>query len=445
MTDRPASTPSPGGPRAMLGLLGCAVASYTAVVGFRVALALAAVHAGLTPATIGIVLATFALVPMLLAVRGGQLIDQVGVATPMRVGTALSLGGALACALFPVPVVFALSAGLVGLGMMSFHLAMQHAAGELGGPSRRHANFNRLTMSFSISGLTGPPIVGLVIDRFGHRAAFALTATLLALVLLALWRMRIDRLLPPASASRASARPAPPDPEPSSTATVSPPPHAEGLAGPGGSALPPGQAGDPDGDPEGDPDARSRSSTFGLLGSPRLRRLLAASILTSAAWDVYQFVLPLHAGAIGLSASSVGLAVAGFSAGSLTVRLLMPRLVSRLRTTGWMKVALGVGVSAFALAPFASRIEVLLLLSFLIGVGPGIAQPLLMARLHDASPPGRAGEAAGLRMTLLSAMQLAVPIGLGLLAGVLGSAPLFWLYAIAAAAIGVALLRAERR
>lgn len=436
MTGRSVSAWPPGGGRALRRLLGCAVASYTAIVGFRVALALAAVHAGLTPATIGVVLATFALVPMLLAVRGGQLIDQVGVAAPMRIGTALSFGGTLACALFPVPVVFALSAGFVGLGLMSFHLAMQHAAGEIGGPSRRHANFNRLTMSFSISGLTGPPIVGLVIDRFGHRAAFALTAALLGLVLIALWRMRLDRLLPSTSESPGGARP--PEPSPATAGR----PAVDGMDAATDTSI----AG-PDGGPAGgaDGDARARSSTFALLGSPRIRRLLAASILASAAWDVYQFVLPLHAGAIGLSASSVGLAVAGFSAGSLTVRLLMPRLVSRLRTSGWMRLALGIGVSAFALAPFASRIEVLLLLSFLIGIGPGIAQPLLMAKLHEASPPGRAGEAAGLRMTLLSAMQLAVPIGFGLLAGVFGSAPLFWLYALSAAAIGVALRRAERR
>jgi hypothetical protein len=48
-------------------------------------------------------------------------------------------------------------------------------------------------------------------------------------------------------------------------------------------------------------------------------------------------------------------------------------------------------------------------------------------------------------MTLLSATQLALPIGLGLVAGVVGTAPLFWLYAGVAAAIGLALARAERR
>jgi hypothetical protein len=48
-------------------------------------------------------------------------------------------------------------------------------------------------------------------------------------------------------------------------------------------------------------------------------------------------------------------------------------------------------------------------------------------------------------MTLLSATQLVLPIGLGLIGGVLGTSALFWLYAGVAAAIGVALARAERR
>ena len=48
-------------------------------------------------------------------------------------------------------------------------------------------------------------------------------------------------------------------------------------------------------------------------------------------------------------------------------------------------------------------------------------------------------------MTLLSAMQLAVPVGFGRAAGVLSTAPLFWIYAGTAAVIGLGLARAERR
>lgn len=387
---------------AMRTLVALAAAHYTATIGFRVTVALSAVAAGLSPASIGLVLSTFALVPMLLAVRGGRLVDRIGVRAPMLGGTALAVGGATLCAALPHPATLALATGLVGLGMMGFHLGMQHCAGEIGGPARRTANFNLLTMSFSVSGLIGPPLAGLVIDHAGHRAAFAGAAVLQLAVLLALGRFAFEPHLPPRPARRPADEPA--------------------------SDAPPAAA-----------------AAFSLLGAPRLRRLLVASLLASAAWDVYQFVLPLHAGTIGLSATSVGVAIAAFSAGSLTVRLALPSLVSRMHPARWMQVALAVCVLAYAAAPWADGLGTLLVLSFLIGIGPGIAQPLLMAALHHASPPGRAGEAAGLRMTLLSAMQLVLPVALGLVGGVLGTAPLFWLYAAFAAAIGIALARAERR
>lgn len=431
-----------GGGAAIRPLIACAAGLYTAVIGFRVTVALAAVHLGLSPASIGLVLATFALVPMLLAVRGGQLIDRVGVRRPMLVGAGLCGLGALACAALPHPVVLALSAGLVGVGMMGFHLGMQHAAGEIGGHARRTANFNLLTMSFSISGLLGPPLVGLVIDTAGHRQAFALSAVLMGATWIAASRYPFERHLPrhpaPAVVEDAAATGA--------QQTDPPPPDRRGSPGasePAAAALRSDVGADAAMAAVTAP--RGAGAAFSLLGAPRLRRLLLASLLASASWDVYQFVLPLHAGSIGLSASSVGLSIAAFSAGSLSVRLLLPRLLAHMHPARWMQVALAVCVLAYAAAPFAGRLGTLVALSFLIGIGPGIAQPLLMAALHTASPPGRAGEAAGLRMTLLSAMQLAVPVGFGLAAGVLGTAPLFWIYAGTAAVIGLGLARAERR
>jgi MFS family permease len=393
--------------RAVRTLVALAAAHYTAGIGFRVNVALAAVAAGLSPASIGLVLSTFALVPMLLAVHGGRLVDRIGVRAPMLAGIALAAVAAALCAALPHPAMLALATGIAGLGTMAFHLGMQHCAGEIGGTARRTANFNALTMSFSVSGLLGPPIAGLVIDHAGHRAAFGLSLALQLAVLVVLKRFPFDRHLPPRT--------------PASAET----------------------AGSPDAPAEDDGARAARA--FALLGAPKLRRLLIASLLASASWDVYQFVLPLHAGTIGLSATSVGVAIAAFSAGSLSVRLLLPRLLAHAHPARCMQAALAVCVLAYAAAPLAGSLGPLLVLSFLIGTGPGIAQPLLMAALHHASPPGRAGEAAGLRMTLLSATQLVLPIGLGLIGGVLGTSALFWLYAGVAAAIGVALARAERR
>jgi MFS family permease len=391
--------------RAMLQLLAIAAGLYTCVMGFRITTALAAVGMGLSPAAIGPMIATFSLVPMILGVRGGRMIDRVGVRRPMIAGTLLCAAGAAACAALPHPVVLTLGMACVGLGMMGFHLGMQHAAGEIGGPARRTQNFNLLTMSFSVSGLLGPPAMGVVIDQAGHRAAFGVVAALACGVLLALRRFPFERHV--AHGGRA----APQDPAPEA--------------------------------PQEAPAGGRTRATFALLGAPRLRRLLIASLLVSAAWDTYQFVLPLHAPTMGLSASAVGLAIAAFSAGSLTVRLLLPRLIGWMAHFQWMLLAMGLSVVFFTVLPFASDLAVLMALSFVVGIGPGFAQPLLMAALHATAPPGRAGEAAGLRLTLVSAMQLALPVCLGLLAAAAGTAAVFWLYAAVAAAVGAGLWRAR--
>jgi len=409
-------------------LMALGVGLYVATVGFRIATALAAVHLGLSPAEIGLVLATFALVPMLFAVPGGRWVDRVGVRRPMRLGAALCLAGALACSLVLHPLGLVATAGLVGLGMMVFHLGLQHAAGEMGGAGRRTANFNLLTMAFSISGLIGPALVGVTIDWAGHQAAFATTAVLLGLVLFGVGRFRFERHLPKTAPDSRAA------PGPATDASVA----GATPAAPDNDAVPPS--------PARDATARPRAaSTFSLLGAPRLRRLLIASLLASAAWDTFQFAMPLHGGTIGLSATAVGLALSSYSAGSLFVRLLLPRLLARMAPARWMKVALVSCVLAYAAVPYATGYTVLIALAFLIGMGPGIAQPLLMAALHGASPAGRAGEAAGLRLTLLSAMQLAVPIGLGLLATVAGSASLFWTYAAVTGGLGAWLAWVQRR
>jgi MFS family permease len=394
----------------MLQLLAIAAGFYTCVMGFRITTALAAVGMGLSPAAIGPILATFSLVPMILGVRGGRMIDRVGVRRPMVAGGLLCAVGAAACAALPHPVVLTLGMACVGVGMMGFHLGMQHAAGEIGGPGRRTQNFNMLAMSFSVSGLLGPPAMGLVIDQAGHRAAFGVTAALACGVLLALRRFSFERHV--AHGGRA------------------PPQDAPAAAQ---QEVPPGTA----------PAGGQTRATFALLGAPRLRRLLIASLLVSAAWDTYQFVLPLHAPTMGLSASAVGLAIASFSAGSLTVRLLLPRLVGWMAHFHWMLLAMALSVAFFAVLPFASELAVLMAVSFVVGIGPGFAQPLLMAALYTAAPPGRAGEAAGLRLTLVSAMQLALPVCLGLLASAAGTAAVFWVYTAVAAAVGAGLWRAR--
>lgn len=401
---------------AMVGLMALAALNYTSSIGCRITVALAGLHAGLSPALIGPMVAGFALIPMFFGVRAGRLVDRIGPQRPMVMGTLLIALGAAACALSPHPAVLMASAVFIGLGNMGFHLSMQQAAGELGGGARRTGNFNLLTMSFSISGILGPPLAGFIIDHFGHRAAFAAMAIIAFGIMIGCRLFPFEKHLPRTSASGPHEAPDAPQAATQVAGAVS------GTRTAGASAL-------------AIPAQSAWASGMELLAEKPLRRFLIASLTISAGWDAFQFLIPLHAHAIGLSASAVGLSIASFSAGSLTVRLFMSFLLARLSTAQWVMAAMGTCAAAYALLPLSGALPVLMAIAFVLGTGPGIGQPLLMAAMHSAAPAGRGGETAGLRMTLQSTQQIVLPVLLGLLGTVLGVSPLFWLYSILVAAV----------
>jgi len=68
--------------------------------------------------------------------------------------------------------------------------------------------------------------------------------------------------------------------------------------------------------------------------------------------------------------------------------------------------------------------------SFALGLGLGCAQPVIMSLLYEASPPGRQGEAVGVRTTMINASSTFIPLASGALSVAAGSmAPAFWLLA----------------
>ena len=54
---------------------------------------------------------------------------------------------------------------------------------------------------------------------------------------------------------------------------------------------------------------------------------------------------------------------------------------------------------------------------------------MLMSLLYGLAPPGRGGEAVGIRSTLLTGSQTFIPLSFGALGGALGMAPVFWMMA----------------
>ena len=70
------------------------------------------------------------------------------------------------------------------------------------------------------------------------------------------------------------------------------------------------------------------------------------------------------------------------------------------------------------------------LVSFLMGLGLGGTRPISMMLMFAHSPPGRTGEAMGLRLTAENLTRLVAPFLFGVIASAAGLAAVFWLNAL---------------
>jgi MFS family permease len=166
------------------------VLTHTAFGAARVTGSLYALSNKASAFTVGVMMALFSLVPMLLAVRAGRWLDAVGPRKPLLLGTGLMSAGIVLPAAFPYAVAdiapLLVASALVGTGFLYLQMTIQHLVGEQAAPERRAEAFSYLALGFSTSGLIAPVTSGLLIDTIGHRPTFAVffVVLLVALALL---------------------------------------------------------------------------------------------------------------------------------------------------------------------------------------------------------------------------------------------------------------------
>jgi MFS family permease len=371
--DRPRRDPSPV-PSLMaiyLIVLTCALI-HAGFGGAKVALPLHALHLGVDAFTVGVMMALWALCPMLIALYVGKLVDRVGARVPMLAG---AIGVAVAIL---VPFVFPGMVGLyvmalaVGTAFQFFFVPIQGITGALGGPEDRARNYSLLAIGFSIASFLGPLIAGFSIDYLGYRMAYLVLAVWVAVAALLLFFK--GHLLPRAPATGAQSK---------------------------------------------------KSSSFDLLRDGRLRDALVASGLISIAWDLYLFYFPIYGHSIGLSASVIGMVISAFALAVFAIRVVLPRLVRQWSEFQILLYAIGFAGAVFLLFPLFRDPWLLAAASFLLGLGCGVGQPMSMSLIYGLAPPGRASEGAGLRVTFNHFTHLVVPLAFGGIGTAFGFGPVF--------------------
>ncbi len=364
----------------VLTLIAMMIMVHLAFTGGRVGLALYAIHLHASTFVVGLMVSLLSVVPTVLSVHLGRWTDRVGITRPALISTG---SVALAC-LLPFLnqsiAALCLASVVLGSGFMLLHIGISNAVGHASTPQTRTQAYTWLAIGFSVSTILGPVIAGYAIDHVGYANAFLVLALFPALTFLVL-----------AVRKQASAPPAP-------------------------SAARP-------------PDAH----VMDLLRDKPLRSVFIASAFMNVSWDMFTFMAPVYGALINLSASSIGLIMGSFGVATFVVRLSMPWVNRYLGEWQVLSCALGAAGLSYALFPLLTALPGLLAVAFFLGLGLGSAQPMLLSLIHQVAPPGRTGEAIGVRTSFLNLSQVVMPLVFGAFSAGAGMVPAFWVMAIVGA------------
>lgn len=365
--DSPAASP-----RELARLIIGHVFLHACMAGMRLAAPLLALRQGYSELAVGVLLSLYALTQVFLSLPAGRYADKHGVKRPFALSVvAATIGGAAALA-FPVFPVLCLAALLTGGATGAAVIALQrHVGRAVATPMQLKQAFSWLAIGPAFSNFVGPFVAGLVIDHAGFRAAFGMM-TLLPLA--TWWFVRTAHELPP------------------------PEEHAN----------------------------RPRGRAWDLWREPMFRRLILVNWFLSSSWDVHTFVVPVLGNERGLSASVIGTILGLFAAAAAVIRLFLPIVAARVPEWALIIAAMVATTLIYAVYPFMHVALTMGACSILLGFALGMVQPMVMSMLHQITPEHRQGEAVGMRMLVINASSVAMPLLFGSAGAVIGISGVFW-------------------
>jgi len=363
---------NPGTRSQLARLIGAQICIHASMTGFRMAAPLMALREGYSPLAVGMLLALFALAPVVLALPAGRYADRRGLRKPVWIAIwVASVGAALAVA-FPLYPVLCLTAVCSGAASGLAMIALQRHVGRLAhNATELKQVFSWMAVGPSISNFLGPLAAGLLIDASGFRAAYLFLALLPALAWL--WVRQTVEFEPVA------------------------------------------------------PELRNASgSSWNLLRDAAFRRLMLINWALSSCWDVHTFLVPVLGHERGLSATAIGAILGAFALAATAIRLLMPWLAARLSERVVIGSAMLATALLFAAYPLAQAAWAMMGLSILLGVALGSVQPMIMSTLHQITPRHRHGEALGLRAMAINGSSVIMPLLFGSAGLLVGASGVFW-------------------
>lgn len=333
---------------------------------------------------LGVLAASYAVFPLLLALPIGNLVDRLGERRLMAAGSAV----VLSCSVFLLlwgSSVAALIAGtaLLGAGQLACVVGQQAVVANNAASSRLDSAFGYLTFAASLGQALGPLAISLVGGqsvRPDTHSIFLLAAGM-GLVLFGTTFLVSSRVSGGKRSTRSGGAP--------------------------------------------------RGSAFSLLRVPGVARALATSATVLAVVDLTVVYLPALGAERGLTAATVGLMLTVRAVFSMVSRLGLGRVSRRLGRLKLLVLSLAVSTVALAVAAIPMPEWLLFVVMAFLGLGLGIGQPLTMSWLSAQAPEGQRGRALALRLAGNRVGQVVLPSAIGVVAVGLGASGVFLASAVA--------------
>jgi MFS family permease len=324
---------------------------------------------------IGGIIGLSGVVPLLISLHAGALVDERGPALVTKGSVLLyAVAGVTLTALhavWPVAVAYA----LMGIANIGFAVASQAVVAAASTPATRVRNYGYYSLWNSAGAVVGPIIGGFVTGEFGYQTAFAMV-----------WLLMIPSF---AIAGTLRGLPAPLR-RPVSFAM------AHTLAGP-------------------------------ILREREVRAVLFISFMVVCGQTLQQSFYPLYLHKAGLSPTLIGVIIATISLGSMVVRSSLTRGVEWFGYAWLLLGATALLAFTLGITPLVRQFWPLILVSGLMGASLGFTQPLTMSLMVESVGAESWGVAFGMRQGVQRIGAIMSPIVFGLVTAASGVESAFFL------------------
>jgi predicted MFS family arabinose efflux permease len=375
--------------RLLIPLLASGVAVQVVTAIARITTSYRILETGLPVVWLGIVSATYAILPVFVAVWLGRFIDRGHDALALRIGSALMMVACVGLWAAGASMIVLLAAtALLGVGQLFSVISQQSLCVRCSRMRSREQVFGNYMVSAAIGQGIGPMFVGWA----GGTATVPPTQLLFAIAFVSSVISLACAL--PIRRSRRRGKP---------------------------------QAG------------KEVTPVHRLLRIPGLAAMMMASVITVTASDLVIIYLPLLGAERHIDVNAIGGLLTARAAASMAARLIYVRLIVAFGRTPLMIGTLVLGAAAFGALAIPMPVAALYVVTSLTGFTIGIATTITITSVVALTAPGDRGTANSLRVTGNRLSQAAMPFTASLVAAVAGAGGIFVIIAASLLASGAAV------